>query len=303
MSASVVRDLSVEVVEEGAPDQGSVGRPREFPVGGVGGAVVETGQEALPVLAGVRGPGRVEAAVESPDLAGAFVRPLDFAARRGFGDAAAAPGFGLSDLADPAPAVPAVRGEVVVPPGVGDRQQGPGPGPVPIAALPARAEFVEEVGMGLLGAPGAGPFPGGEGRPEVGPVDRPQAAVTAESNPHRFPGDRVRPLLLPPPALLPQQRGEFALEPAEGPAFGEGAVDGGAEVAEEVEVHGPGDGEDEGVVFGPDIAFVEGDLEAAEAEGLERFLRRRAPEPEAETPGTVSHLRRGRSRRGWGARR
>lgn len=174
---------------------------------------------------------------------------------------------------------------------------------MPIAALPARAGFVEEVGAGLLGAAGAGPVPGGEGSAEVGPVDRPQAAVTAESDPYRLAGDGVLPLLLPPPALLPQQRGEFALEPAERPAFGEGAVDGGAEVAEEVEVHGPGDGEDEGVVFGPDLAFVEGDLEAAEAEGLERLLRRRAPEPEAGTPGAVSHLRRGRWRRGWGARR
>ena len=245
------------------------------------------------MFTGVRGPGGVETPVHLELHPGAGIRHRPGVSRRARRGAAAAFGFPRADLADAALAAPAVRGEVVVPPGVVHRQDGSRPGYMLVAVLLAGAEFVEEVGVGLLGALRPVPLSGGAGGPEVRAVDRAEPVRAAELRPRGLPGLRVPQVFLPPPAPLLEDRREVLPELRDGPAFGDGLVDLGADVLQEVDLHRLGDGEGVGVLFEPDIAEGEAGAEVAPAEVVQRLLRGRPREPEA--GAAVSH--RGRSRR------
>ena len=65
-------------------------------------------------------------------------------------------------------------------------------------------------------------------------------------------------------------------EVAEGAAFGEGAVEFGADGGEDVHLHGFGDGEGGGVFLAPDVAVVKGGAVAFGAEVGEGFAGRGA---------------------------
>ncbi len=219
--------------------------------------------------------GGVDAGGDALGLAGALVGVV------GPGFAGGAVGAGLAEalelaiaeLDDAAFAAPCLDGVVELPPGVVDGEDEAVPCGVLGALVGARGVVVEEVREGALGGLDALPLAFGVGGPEVGVVDDLEASRAAELGADGLAGLGVDDVLTAPPAALDEVGAQLVAELFEGGAVGEGGVDGGTDVDEEVEFHGLGDGEGGLVLLLPDVAVVEADLVALGAEVVDGFLR------------------------------
>ena len=258
-------------------------------VRGVERAVQLAGHDPLAVAAGVGGPGRVEAGVDRHYLAAARVGPLDRLPGRRGGLPAQPLGLRARDLPHPAVAAPAVRGEVVVPPGVVSPQQCPVPPGVLGAVLFAGTQLVQQVGVRGGGAADPGPLAGGAGGPHVGPEDCLEAAGAAQLRGARVAGTRVDDLPDTPPAGLAQDRLQLGPKRLVRRACRQGPVERRADVVEDVQLHRLGDRERHGVLGTGDVAIIEADPQVPGAEKIQGLGGYRAGESEPGPWREISH--------------
>jgi hypothetical protein len=198
----------------------------------------------------------------------------------------------VAELDHPALAAPGLDRVVALPPGIVDGQHQAIPGGVLGALVGARGVVVEEVRQRRLGRLDALPPPFGVGGAQVGFVDHFQPARAAQLRQHLLAGLGVDDLLQAPPAALHQPGAQVVDEGLQGGALGERGIDFGADVGQEVEFQGLGDGERGLVFLLPDIEIREANLVALLAEEFNG--RRRGQELEVEVdhaqtlfPGTA----------------